>query len=131
MGSSHNPGEHAVSERNPTVAPQTVAPTDGESTPASQASVNRFTVWLHRISLVVFVIFCIELGVLLAVLPWTSYWVNNGFVEAYPLLKSILQGNFVRGVASGLGLIDISIGIWEAVRYHDPVAERPATVTRE
>ncbi len=79
---------------------------------------------MHRISLVIFVIFCIELGMLLAVLPWTPVWVNNGLVEGLPLLKSILQQNFVRGLATGFGLIDIWIGIWEAVHYKDPVAPR-------
>ncbi len=93
-----------------------------ESRPAAQADgpVPRATVWLHRISLVIFVIFCIELGMLLAVLPWTPVWVNNGLVVSHPLLKSILQQNFVRGLVTGFGLVDIWIGIWEAVHYNDP-----------
>ena len=82
---------------------------------------GRFTVWLHRLSLVVFVIFCIELGMLLAVLPWTPVWVNNGILAVHPVLKSILQANFVRGFVSGIGLVDIWLGIWEAVHYSDPV----------
>ncbi len=94
------------------------------ATPEQQATVSRATVWLHRLSLVIFVIFCIELGMLLAVLPWTPVWVNNGLVAAYPLLKSILQQNFVRGLVTGFGLVDIWIGIWEAVHYSDPVAPR-------
>lgn len=96
--------------------------------PAPVVKVSRATIWLHRISLVVFVIFCIELGMLLAVLPWTPIWVNNGLVVAHPLLKSILQGNFVRGLVTGFGFVDIWIGIWEAVHYKDPVAERQTTV---
>ena len=124
MGSTHNPGERGVSEANPSIpADRVVNITDGLPTsPAKQKSVNRATVWLHRISLVVFVIFCIELGMLLAVLPWTPVWVNNGLVAAHPFLKSLLQGNFVRGLVTGCGLIDIWIGIWEAVHYKDPVA---------
>ena len=94
------------------------------ATPEQQTSVSRGTVWLHRISLVIFVIFCIELGMLLAVLPWTPVWVNNGFVDGHPLLKSILQQNFARGLATGFGLVDVWIGIWEAVHYKDPVASR-------
>ena len=92
---------------------------------AAEEAVPRATVWLHRISLVIFVIFCIELGMLLAVLPWTPVWTNNGFVVAYPLLKSIVQLNFVRGLVSGFGLVDIWIGIWEAVHYNDP-GKKPA-----
>ena len=98
-----------IADGRPAVVPPPVEP------------VNRFTVWLHRISLVIFVIFCIELGMLLAVLPWTPVWINNGFVANHPLLKSMLQQNFVRGLVTGFGLVDIWIGIWEAVHYKDPV----------
>jgi len=90
-------------------APQQVA----ERTP-------RHVVWLHRLSLVVFVVFCIELGMLLTILPWTTVWNQNSFLSAHPALKTLAQNNFVRGLASGLGLVDIWIGIWEAVHYRDP-----------
>lgn len=84
--------------------------------------VPRYIVWSHRLSLVVFVVFCIELGMLLAILPWTTVWNQNSFLGDYPTIKAFVQHNFVRGVATGLGLVDIWIGIWEAVHYHDPVA---------
>jgi len=125
MGSTHTPGEQGVPEANPVPSDRVVNIADGRPvTPNQQPGVTRGTVWLHRISLVVFVIFCIELGMLLAVLPWTPVWSNNGIVATHPLLKSILQGNFVRGVVTGCGFIDIWIGIWEAVHYKDPVASR-------
>jgi len=93
-----------------------------ESTPApSSQPVPRYVVWSHRLSLVVFVVFCIELGMLLAILPWTTVWNQNSFLGSYPSIRSLAQNNFVRGVATGLGLIDIWIGIWEAVHYRDPV----------
>lgn len=93
-----------------------------EPKPAAKPEpVSRSAVWLHRLSLVILVVFCIELGMLLAVLPWTPVWVNNGLLLAHPGLKAILQANFVRGVITGLGLVDIWIGIWEAVHYRDPM----------
>jgi hypothetical protein len=82
--------------------------------------VPRMVVWLHRLSLVVFVVFCIELGMLLAILPWTTVWNQNSFLSIHPSLKALAQSNFVRGVATGFGLVDIWIGIWEAVHYRDP-----------
>ncbi len=122
MGSTHNSGERGVPEVNPAMPPDgVVSIADGRMVnPGQDERVTRATVWLHRISLAVFVIFCIELGMLLAVLPWTPVWVNNGLVAAHPLLKSILQGDFVRGLVTGCGLIDIWIGIWEAMHYRDP-----------
>jgi hypothetical protein len=88
--------------------------------PAAPAKVSRTTVWLHRVSLVIFVMFCIELGLLLAALPWTRVWTDNTLLAMHPALGAFLRDNFVRGVISGLGLIDVWIGIWEAVHYHDP-----------
>ena len=122
MGSTENPEKRNLADANiPLPADRVVNIADGRpatTVPVEKAS--RATVWLHRISLVIFVIFCIELGMLLAVLPWTPIWVNNGLVAAYPLLKSILQQNFLRGLVTGFGLVDIWIGIWEAVHYSDP-----------
>jgi hypothetical protein len=92
-----------------------------ENTPERPAErAPRHVIWLHRLSLVVFVVFCIELGMLLAILPWTTVWNQNSFLLAYPSLKAVAQNNFVRGLASGFGLVDIWIGIWEAVHYRDP-----------
>src|SRR5512140_1022113 len=106
MGSSENPGERRLSEAMPSLpADRVVNIAEARpATPENQKSAPRGLVWLHRISLVIFVIFCIELGMLLAVLPWTPVWVNNGLVVAHPLLKSILQQNFVRGLVTGFGL---------------------------
>ena len=101
--------------------PVTVSDQPSEAVPTA-THVTRGVVWLHRFSLVILVVFCIELGMLLAILPWTTVWNQNSFLGAYPTLKGLVQNNFVRGIATGLGLVDIWIGIWEAVHYHDPVA---------
>ena len=84
-------------------------------------TVRRSTpVWLQRISLFVLVLFCVYLGVLVMVLPWwPRIWDHNMFIQARPTLAAILHNGAVRGIISGLGLIDIWIGISEAVHYHD------------
>jgi hypothetical protein len=77
-------------------------------------------VWLQRVSLCVLVLFCIYLGILVMVLPWsTRLWDHNGLILSYPWLASILHHGAVRGIISGVGLIDIWIGISEAVHYRD------------
>src|SRR6266404_7206355 len=81
---------------------------------------SRFEIWSNRIFLVIRVIFWIELGMLLIVLPWTRVWTENNFLMRWPELRALLDQNFVRGAASGLGLLDIWIGIWDAVHYKDP-----------
>jgi hypothetical protein len=91
-------------------------------TPNRPEPVPRHVIWIHRISMVVFVVFCIELGLFIAVLPWMSIWNSNSFVLTHPGLHEFIRNNFVRGAISGVGIIDLWIGIWEAVHYRDPVA---------
>ena len=122
------------SDREKSVSPQAAEPKQpvvvplqkpiaqaGDEAQAAAMPVPRYVIWSHRLSLVVLVVFCIELGMLLAILPWTTVWNQNSFLVAHPGLRSLVQNNFVRGIATGLGLIDIWIGIWEAVHYRDPV----------
>ena len=92
--------------------PQLVTP----DTPKPPSSV---AIWIDRLGLVIRVVFYIELGMLLAVLPWTRLWTTNSLVMDFPRLNGILQMNFVRGLVTGVGLVDIWIGIWEAVRYRE------------
>jgi len=77
-------------------------------------------VWLQRLSLFVLVLFCVYLGVLVMVLPWwTKIWDNNLFINSRPALAAVLHTGAVRGLVSGLGLLDIWIGVSEAVHYRD------------
>jgi hypothetical protein len=77
-------------------------------------------VWLQRLSLFVLVLFCVYLGVLVMVLPWwTRVWDHNMFIQARPWLATLLHNGAVRGIVSGLGLLDIWIGVSEAVHYRD------------
>jgi hypothetical protein len=76
--------------------------------------------WLQRISLFILVLFCVYLGVIVAVLPWwTSVWDHNLFLQSHPHLWGVLRLGFVRGIISGLGVLDIWIGISEAIHYRD------------
>lgn len=76
-------------------------------------------VWLQRLRLVLYVTFCIWLGWMLIVLPWRPVWSANALVADYPLLHAFLRHYFVRGLVSGLGFVDLWLGISEAVHYRD------------
>lgn len=56
---------------------------------------------------------------LLAVLPWTRLWTDNSILIGMPKLRAFLEINFVRGAVTGIGLLDIWLGIWEAVHFRD------------
>jgi hypothetical protein len=93
-----------------------------EQTPSNgnESSKRTAPVWLQRLSLFVLVLFCVYLGVLVMVLPWwTRIWDRNAFILARPWLAAVLHNGAVRGMISGLGLLDIWIGISEAVHYRD------------
>jgi hypothetical protein len=86
----------------------------------SAAHVAPAPLWLQRLSLVVLVLFCFYIGGLLAVLPWSShYWSQNGWVMSHPMLDLVVQQGWLRGVVTGLGLIDIWIGVSELLHYRD------------
>jgi hypothetical protein len=75
--------------------------------------------WLHRISVFLFVLISAVAGVLLIILPWTPGWTDNYLLLSYPSLRTLVSSGFFRGICSGLGLLDIWIGFWEALHYHE------------
>jgi hypothetical protein len=80
---------------------------------------NRPRRWPQRLWLVVFVLFCLEVGIILTVLPWTRLWTDNSLLLPYPAIKDFLNHNFVRGLVSGLGLVNLWMGVVEAVTYRE------------
>jgi hypothetical protein len=76
-------------------------------------------VWAQRLMLGLEVAICLWTGILVLVLPWTHLWTDNPLLAPWPALKSILDLNFVRGMISGLGLMDIWMGVSDAVHYRD------------
>lgn len=78
-----------------------------------------FDLWLHRITVLMLVFVCAVVGVLLIILPWRPEWTDNHLLLAYPGLRAFIANGFVRGLCSGLGILDIWIGFWEAIHYHE------------
>lgn len=62
-----------------------------------------------------FVAFFFEIGFVLIVIPWSAFWDRNYFAQLLPPLQTIMTNNFVRGAVSGLGLINVSVGLAELV----------------
>jgi hypothetical protein len=89
-------------------------PLDGA--PPGQTSLQ---LWLHRFLVLLLVFICAAMGVLLLILPWRPEWTDNHFLLGSPGLRAFVSNGFVRGLCSGLGLLDIWIGFWEAVHYHE------------
>jgi hypothetical protein len=92
---------------------------DGE-VPLRRAADAPAPVWLQRMSLAVLVCFCFYIGALLAVLPWSPrYWDQNAWLVAHPAMDAVLMRGWVRGLVSGVGLLDVWIGVSELLHYRD------------
>ena len=86
-----------------------------------------------KLSVVFYIILCLEIGVVLTVLPWVPHgwfglsdWGNNYFLllaahkTGYGLQRFVASG-WVRGAVSGLGVLNIAMGAWEIVNFRRTV----------
>jgi hypothetical protein len=68
---------------------------------------------------IVLLLLWFELGVTLILLPWSDYWDVNYFLFQYPSSALILKNSFLRGMISGLGVMNIMFAL-EAFRRRTP-----------
>jgi hypothetical protein len=59
------------------------------------------------------------MGVMLMILPWRPEWSDNPLLMSYPTLRAIIGSGFARGVFTGLGVLNVWIGFWEAIQYRE------------
>jgi len=104
--------------RSPT---ETSVPLVPVQTPASgsRPSPSFARVWLRRIGVLLFVFLCATLGVMLMILPWRPEWSDNPLLLPYPTFRAGVASGFARGVATGLGVLNVWIGFWEAIQYQE------------
>jgi hypothetical protein len=57
----------------------------------------------------------LEVGFALIVVPWSAFWDRNYFALALPAVHAVITNNFVRGAISGVGLLNIVVGVSELV----------------
>jgi hypothetical protein len=89
------------------------------SPPVAGPSPSTAHLWLRRIGVLLFVFLCATVGVMLIMLPWRPEWTDNHLLLPYPTLRSIVSSGFVRGVCSGLGILNVWIGFQEAIQYRE------------
>jgi len=102
--------------KSPTVTSVPVVPVPVS---ASRPSPSVARVWLRRIGVLLFVFLCATLGVMLMILPWRPEWSDNPLLFSYPTFRAVVASGFVRGVATGLGVLNVWIGFWEAIQYQE------------
>ncbi|MBZ5527007.1 MAG: hypothetical protein LAN71_03770 [Acidobacteriia bacterium] len=72
---------------------------------------------MNRLSQTIFVLLCFEMGAVLLYLPWSHHWDQNYFLSRFPALVPVLLHPSLRGVVSGLGALDIYLGILKILEH--------------
>ena len=67
------------------------------------------------LSQIVYLLFCVEVGLVLLLLPWTLLWDNNYFFSLQPQHSEFWLSNHLRGAVSGIGLVNLWMGVDEAL----------------
>lgn len=60
-----------------------------------------------------FAAYFFEVGLLLVIVPWSTFWDQNAVLEAIPAVYRWTRNEFVRGAISGLGALNIAAGLLE------------------
>jgi hypothetical protein len=90
-----------------------------EETSVSRPRRSTARLWMRRVGVLLFVFLCATLGVMLMIVPWRPEWSDNPLLVPYPALRDLVGSGFTRGVVTGLGLVNVWIGFWEALRYRE------------
>ena len=59
------------------------------------------------------IVFYVEVGLVLAVAPWSAYWEENYFAAIVPMLQVVITNAYFRGAVSGLGLVNLAAAVSE------------------
>ena len=80
-----------------------------------------------KVTVIVYILICFEVGVLLAILPWTSYWDDNFFLIFLTgrlhstSLAAFLQSGYVRVSVTVLGLLNFFAGLRDIIKFRESV----------
>lgn len=66
------------------------------------------------------VVFFVEVGLLLIVLPWSGFWERNYFVYSWPILEPLFLSAYFRGAVTGIGLLNLAAGFGEMSAVFGP-----------
>jgi hypothetical protein len=79
--------------------------------------------WVARVSVFLYILVFFEVGAVLIASPWFMFWSENHFL-AYleqqfdaPALVSVVSSPATRWAVTGLGVVNIFLGVWEAFHF--------------
>lgn len=80
-----------------------------------------------KITVIVYIVISFEIGILLLILPWSPWWHDNFFLYFItgklhaPWMATFLTHKAVRGIVTGIGVLNILSGIYEMFRFRESV----------
>lgn len=81
---------------------------------------QRIPRWLERAELFLRVLLRMYIGLAVCYAPWSRlFWDQNPLFVRFPTLSMWAANGAVRGIISGLGLLNLWIAFREAVRHRD------------
>lgn len=80
-----------------------------------------------KITVILYIAICFEVGIVLLFAPWTGFWGDNFFLDYltarlhWQTLVSIIQSSYLKGAVSALGVVNLLICFWEVKNFHQTV----------
>ncbi len=72
---------------------------------------------VNKALFVIYVLYCLEVGIFLLVYPWMRLWDQNFLLQYSSYLRVVLLNDFFRGAVSGLGIANLILGAWEVAHF--------------
>jgi hypothetical protein len=108
---------------NPAPAPGPapgILPVDPPLAKGSGQEPQRIPRWLVRAELFLRVLLRMYIGLAICYAPWSSmFWDQNPLFMYFPALGNFAAHGAVRGLVSGLGLLNLWIAFQDALRHRD------------
>ena len=94
-----------------------------------------------RLSVIFYIILCLEVGIVLTLLPWVhpfglSDWADNYFLvyaahkTGFIGLQRAISSGWVRGAVTGIGLLNLGIAVWEMAHFRQTLRAVQADVNK-
>lgn len=82
-----------------------------------------------KITVIVYILICFEVGILLLILPWRpAYWEDNFFLYFITSklnaawIPTLLTSGYVKGAVTGIGVLNILAGLRDMFKFRESVA---------
>ncbi len=112
---------------SPAPVPEALSATGFDAAPPATVAANaiaahpqRIPRWLVRTELYLRVLLRMYIGLAVCYAPWSHlFWDQNPLFVQYPTLSIYAANGAVRGIISGLGVLNLWIAFQDAIRHRD------------